>query len=249
MKTLVIAAMGRSGSTMIAETVAKHPAIMGFGEVFNHEANIRNDQHASVAGDGGAFVYHPGAYSRPDLYVDLLGSMAAFRGKAVLSFKLMESQCPQLVPMLASRRAYIVHCYRANFIAAVASWKLAQVTGVWHARDKEARARKLGGNSPRVTVNPSEVENWGNRHNAFKALLASTGLPIHPAPYVHTRENPEEAIRGIFDLIEVAPALIDPAQVRVNLRSLGEVVANIGELRKHYDGTSFAWMTRDKENQ
>lgn len=242
MKHLALVSMPRSGSTLIAEMVALHPATLGFTEIFHDDPELRKKCHHRGAGDNGLFAYDHSAYGRPDLYLDWLEATAALKGKSVLSYKLMESQCPSVFAELPRRRSFIVHTRRDNLVALAASWKVALATNRWHSTKPEHREECA---SVRVKLTVEEVEEWERREAAQLALLKATRLPVLTIPYREINNCPENVVKRLFDLIEVAPCSPPQTQIKTNTRKLSEMVENIEELQDHLAGTRYAWMGQD----
>lgn len=242
MKHLVIAAMPRSGSTLLAEMLALHPAIMGFTEIFHDDWELRKKTHDRGVGDAGLFAYEGGEYGRPELYLDFLESVAARKRKSVLSYKLMESQCPGLYAELPHRKAYIVHLRRENLVALCASFKIAQATDRWHATKEEHRAQV---HSAKVTVTAAEVEEWDRREKAQMEQIKRSRIPAKAISYGEINADPNLMANILFDLIEVAPMVLTPTQMKLNTRPLSEMILNIDGLANALAGTRFDWMTND----
>ena len=66
-----VVATPRTGSTLLCEALAQHPAVLGFGEIFLHEEEERRAYHEAGCGD--AEYYNGGA---PGEYLARLAAVA-----------------------------------------------------------------------------------------------------------------------------------------------------------------------------
>jgi LPS sulfotransferase NodH len=214
----------RTGSTLLATTLDRHPQVRCYGELF-HPDDLPDNRPSNLEAT---------RCSADELLRAALGrSGHRARGFKAMSFLPLESagrwpdawEAMHRVPRLR-----VVWLTRRDRLAQYASVVIARRTGVFHPHDHDDLYRPE--RRPSVRIDPAELRAWvGDRD----ALLARRRRQLHGAPsleleYEKLTEDWEASIARVQQFLGVDVLPLEPAKRRQETRPLAEVIRNYDEL-------------------
>ncbi|MCC6474372.1 MAG: sulfotransferase [Burkholderiales bacterium] len=244
----ILLATGRTGTTLLGNSLADHPGVLYYGELFHFDP-VRRAEEASRATVGAGLPRGLGAglaACRNDedgaAYLRRLFSQRTAAG--ALGFKLFYFQARSGPPASAweaigaDADLRIVHLQRRNWLESLLSFERARLTGVWH----------LPGAAPALGLGPMTIEpqrclqHFERQRQALET--ASPLLRSHRVLDVEYEEMAAEfpgAMQRVCRFLEVDPAHAGAAYTRKIARlPAREEIANFEELRGRFAGTPYA---------
>lgn len=225
-KKVVLVSTPRTGSTLICEMLAQHPAILGFGEIFLHNEDGRRWYHK--VGTSGDRRYYPGP-DKFEEYLAYLEAIARLEDKSHLLFKLMDYQEEKAWQMIESDQTIpVIHARRFNALEAVASVLASEKSGAWHGHTAED-IKKVEGVSVQVTL--EQIEEWHARNQALEDRFHRLRNPKIAIAYTVLRRDPAWVAEHAFRFLELPPFPVKITQKKLNTRKLSDRISNYHDLK------------------
>lgn len=179
----LLAFTNRSGSTLLGQTLRKHPGFRGFGESLNGEDVVRRSRE-------------DGAATFPD-YLRLIASRGHRAATTSLGLKASLDQMAMLLRWRIDRMfpgLRVIHITRGDVLGQAISLRIATRTGQWSS-----------GHAATPGAEPvydfeglcATIEAIGRANAGIRLLVEAAGLPCHPVTYEALVADPEATVRGI----------------------------------------------------
>lgn len=232
-RTAVVVSLPRAASTLMCEALAQHPSVLGFGEIFDHVESGRQYYHHKGSGEEtGYFQDRPDDLPRYFAHLDYL---AEARGKAMLTWKLMDYQEPLCWQLLENNpNIPLIYTRRENLLDAVASSETCLKTGAWHAHTPGDIRRA---NAMDIHLDPALLDDLFNRRNALEAKLREISNPVFTMDYDAFTSRFVHMTKLAYSFLGLP--LFEPVmtQTRLHRRSVKERVRNYNVLKARYADT------------
>lgn len=209
----VVLSQPRTGSSLLCGSIRWHPQLLMQGEVLNqhyHRTTLPTDDGAERLRTALSFTSH-----------DAVGcKLHACQPDP--GWDHWESAWDYLAGDPAIK---VIHLYRENRLAQLASWKIAERLGEWGDQSNVPER-------PTITVARGELT-WFDRFNTalYRARLNRlTRHPLLSVSYESLREDWPMALDRVLRFIGVEPRPLDPCAIQSETRPLSEVITNYHEL-------------------
>lgn len=236
----VVLGHGRTGSTLVVQTLRDHPNVRMYGEIFHDDpaerpTSLRIDEPPYVdQADGGRYL------------AEVIFRTRWWKPLRAVGFKLFYDHARDSPGALRAwdhlvgdRSIRIVHVARRNLLEAWLSYQVALRTGVWVRASGEPRAR------PRVApihIQPEECREFfefvGERRRWARAAFA--GHEVLELEYERDLATGFARTLGrLADFLGVRRVHIPPPIERQRQGSSRAQIANYEELREAFHGTPY----------
>jgi LPS sulfotransferase NodH len=242
----VVAGFPRTGSSLTVLSLAKHPGITCFGELFHPDPSQRFPA-GTPSGDSRWLDENEDAIEFLERSIWRQDDGA----REVVGFKLFTGHTrfpgtQNLFLRLSARfpELRVIHCRRRNYLDAWVSLRKAEATGIWGVwpgrEDIDAEA-------PSIAPEPRHVE------AAFRSMKASDELLStfhHKHRYLCVDYNElslrfDATLSSMHRFLGVDPLRIEPALLKQNFAAHRSYLSNYAELAAHFKGTEFEWFFRE----
>lgn len=243
MQPFLIVGMPRTGSTLLLRTLAQHPQVTAYGEVFHWMLSERASTHA-LRKNGACIAYDtdsndPIGFLRAWVW----GSGhpdSAVVGCKVFARHAVEDSSPALFgKILESFPALrVLHVLRPNYLDVLISWKSMQMTGEWvlpeggHSRVKE---------QPSFRLDSAQCEQFFQEMEAADAFFQQA-FPVGASlkvEYEQLARDLQGTMNEVFAHLGVLPVTVSAPIRKQRERSASELVVNYAELQVHFQGTKY----------
>ncbi|MFV0443458.1 MAG: hypothetical protein ACK5Q5_07795 [Planctomycetaceae bacterium] len=209
----VVLSQPRTGSSLLCGSIRWHPQILMQGEVLN-----QHYRRAELPEEDGA---------------DRLRVALSFTTHDAVGCKLHACQPDAGWDHWESAWDYlagdptikVVHLYRENELAQLASWKIAERLGEWGDQTHVPER-------PTMEVARGELT-WVHRFNSALYRMRLNRLRQHPllaVRYESLRDNWPSELERVLTFIGVEPRSLDQCAIQGETRPLSEVITNYHEL-------------------
>lgn len=222
----VVLTEGRSGSTLLIMSLAQHPDITMYGEIFDPKRP--DDLHGIAV----TTPYHPGLDSAHFAQQ----TFASATGKAA-GFKLLYHQVPgeSVWDYLANTKVKIVRLSRSNLLHVMISWTVGHTTKQWHARRGETILAALP-----FRLEPENAERFFKHCKEYresKAELFSQN-EVLDITYEDLTGDFLNTVHRVFDFLGLEKHDPEPLLIKTGRPPLA-VLENYEELKQHFQGTEY----------
>lgn len=209
----VVLSQPRTGSSLLCGSIRWHPQILMQGEVLNqhyHRTTLPTDDGAERLRTALSFTTH-----------DAVGcKLHACQPDP--GWDHWESAWDYLASDPTIR---VIHLYRENELAQLASWKIAEILERWGDQTDVSER-------PTIDVARGELT-WFHRFNSALYRVRLNRLqhhPMLPITYEALRDDWPVALERVLKFIGVDPLPLDQCAVKGESRPLSEVISNYREI-------------------
>src|SRR5690606_16997605 len=223
MVAFVIVADLRTGSTLLASSLDRHPDVRCYGELF-HSEDLPDNRVEGVGRDSASAEA-------------LLRALFRGTGERACGFKMMtflplasEARWPDAWERLrAVPGLRVLWLTRRDRLAQYASLEVARRTGVYHPHDDDRLYRPE--HRPTIAVDPAAFLAWVAERDALleRRRRELEGLPALELAYEDLAERWDTTLARVQAFLEVPGVPVEPAKRKQEGRSLAEVIRNYGE--------------------
>lgn len=228
----------RTGSTLLAASLNRHPQVRCYGELFHSEDLPDNDIEGFDRSDATA----KGILERAMMQAP--GVRACAPGIRACGFKAMI-----FLPLSGSRRwadawrrlrevpgLRVIFLTRRDRLAQYASLEVVRHTGVFHPYDNDSVYRPE--NRPTITIDPDELRSWVRERDAQMRRRREIlrGVPALDLDYETLTERWERSTTCIQRFLGVDVEPLEQQKQKQEGRPLAEVIANYAELADRLRG-------------
>lgn len=251
MQMFIIVGMPRTGSTLLQTTLAQHPQIKMYGELFHKVKAEREGSHA-INNDGSKTFFNEENddaidFLRKNVWneknskygavgLKLFGERVNCVGTEKLYLRLKEA-----FPSLK-----FIHIERSDLLACWVSRAAAERTGQWvDSSIKDIAGNNKNVNDLRVSADPIALESFFQSYIEVNSFLRSDFFPR--ANYLHVDYEQfsgafEAVSMSIFDFLGLPRISVQPAIRKQRQLSAQDQIQNIEDVRRYFMGTKYEAM-------
>ena len=249
MVKFILLGSGRSGSSLVMESLAEHPEVRIGGEIFHCEEEPRRVafsyfQKTNSNGHDSPH-YRSGADAKRFLEHDLF-SQPFDPGVRAVGFKMFYMHArsnPQEKTaweyLLSNKDLRVIHLIRTNLLAAYISLQVAFITGEWE-RFKGSTAPLP--EVPKLKLDPEDCEAHFNRELAWRQW-ARESFRSHPFLEIEYERDIcvrfEAAMNEVHDFLGISRRPARQVLEKQSRRSPREGIVNFDELKDHFRYTLY----------
>ncbi|GGX11069.1 Stf0 family sulfotransferase [Undibacterium macrobrachii] len=261
MQMFIVVGMPRTGSTLLQTTLAQHPQIKMYGELF-HRVKVEREGPHAINEDGSKIFFD----EENDDAIDFLRKNVWNEKNSeygAVGFKLFGERVDCIGTeklFLRLREAFpslkFIHIERSDLLACWVSREAAKKTGQWvDASTKDSAGDKKNVNDLRVTANPIALESFFQSYIEVNSFLRSDFFP--KANYLHVDYEQlssefETVSMSVFDFLGLPQISVQPATRKQRQLSAEEQIQNIEDVRRYFALSKYAFLvsdSRSKNNQ
>ena len=232
----VVLSRQRSGSAFLATSLASHPDIDCYREIFlpkNSDADAyRAYRSATLARKLDYMVRR-----QESVNGYLVDMYAARTDVSVLGFKFMYSQAkkyPQVVEWIKANDVKVIHLIRSNTLKMMVSREVSRSRKIYHSSQKVSQMK--------VALNPYllkyRLRRLTEQVEAYRRLFPDN--PYTEVIYETFVANRQQETRRILDFLGVPEMVsLESALVKINSYSLADVIKNYDQVVRVLQGTSY----------
>jgi len=248
MTKFILTGFPRTGTTVVAGSIVKHPEILFYGEIFNNMQEVRvGEAHRITMGAGWKF---------PNALPHGMGACPADSGThnylnnffdrdlpfKALGFKLMFDQVVEGPNsdvwdyIKVDPEIKIIRTVRENLLEVVCSFVRASITKRWHTTGEQLP------NQHRFIVSPDDFKGLAERFQSMPVQMQGIEgtHDLLDLEYSKICSDFEGVMKTVFDFLGVD----DKEKVTPELKKIAglkphEELANYEELKKHFSGTEY----------
>ena len=235
----IILSAPRSGTNMLRTTLASHPQIHAYGEIFNENhiptnygfpASMKQIMRARL--------------KEPEAYIQELVFRKYLAGTKAVGFKMMYHH-----PQSASyRRAWsclagipelrVIHLKRRNLLEVLLSQARSDLTGKWASY----RDSKGAETQPRIELSAERCEQAFENLVQTRVAFDQRFKPeqLLEVWYEDLVDNFECTLSSVYEFLGVANCSARPATIKQRVDSLDTAISNYPALKAHFEGTPWA---------
>lgn len=241
MMKYIIIGMPRTGSTLVQTTLAQHPKVRSFGELFHWVRGEREGRHA-IETPAGKLFFDP-EKDDPQAFLDEVVWAGDRPDVRAAGFKLFAKyvQAESTQDLFSKLKANnpdlsVIYIERRNILDVMASWRMASVSGEWMRRTGEGEEKQ----PPTCSFPVDAAEEFLDTHVGGVERLDRwvNGMRCLRVDYDDISDNFQRVARDMFEFLGVEPIDIQPAIVKQANRSPRQVLENWDELAAHFRGTA-----------
>lgn len=235
----VIYTHARSGSSLLVRLLASHPNVVCFGELFvNGRIGFGYDGFAND--DQTLLEFRK---SNPVKFLSEYVFTSYKSNVDAVGFKLfpeqVDSNFPAVKEWLAINRwLKIIVLNRSDYLAALASRKLAAETGKWGITDSSER------NTATITLTVDECREFFKMRTSYfdasKDLFQ--GFDVLELDYTDLDNAQDETMTKAQHFLGIKPDKLGSSKVKQETRTLDKVIENYDELKKAFESSEFAHL-------
>ncbi len=233
----IIAAMARTGATMLEAALDSHPQARWLHELNNSLAVLRRHGKKSLddlSAEQQLHFFEQAGWNEPMQDEKVVG----------FKFKLAEGTGGERA-MSLDRRIKVILLSRRNMLEQVMSRQVALAL-----RHYDSRERRPPGILPAYTIDPGWLEGqFRYIEQIYKG--ACEEFDEHPMLEVNYEEltgvDAGHHWHRITEFLEIDSLPWNPPTIKQETRSLAEVILNYATLRESFAGTQWEWMFRETE--
>ena len=249
MRHFLLLAHPRSGSTLLLRSLADHPNVKMFGELFNDEEDERQRAFAGrrrsgadlQAGSDASDYYKEGEDGAEFLRQRVLRNSSPDPNIKAIGFKLFYCQArenPYVKTvweyLLTNPNIYVIHLQRRNLLESYFSLRVATITREW--------ARPKGATPSDFTLEPFRLdpEQCARKFNAITAhrewvKTSWSRRPMLEITYEDDlRGKYEQTIRAIEDFLDLEHVPTEQRLEKQARRPPREAILNYAELKEYF---------------
>lgn len=237
--------IGRSGSTVLADLLRQHPGVFWDGEIYERRFQAIEQGRTRVRAE--ELRFDP---------TQVLRRRVLRAGRAVYGFEvkffhldLAGATLPDYLESLDELGfTHFVVLERRNYLRKIVSSVIAHQQGRFHVQNADRTQ------PTRVVVDVDDVridrsarpllDFLGDYHRRFRELdhLLAGRRRLWLTYEDDVGTDPRVGYRRVCEFLGLAPQPVEVRYGRTNPFALGDLVENLGTLRKTLEGTPFAWM-------
>lgn len=248
MLKFIIVGMPRTGSTLVQTTLAQHPHIATFGELFHWVQTEREGAHA-IQTESGKRFFDPEREDPISFLQDAVWSRTDLDAQAV-GFKLFDEyvladntrdlfeQLKAAWPDLS-----VIYIDRRKVLDVLVSRRMAEATGEW-VRPVEQPGVTA---QPMLNIPVEEARKFFDAHAKMKVRLDqwTEDARCLRVEYEELSGNFAKVSKDMFEFLQVDPIDVRPAITKQASRPPWEVIENWGEFVEHFRGGEYEPLLRD----
>ncbi len=205
----LILGASRSGTTALVDYLNCHPRIRCRGEILNSDYQCYGNVHRMST-------------ARLKLHIEsfFIKPRGRLAGAKILTYQLDDMRLPLIELIDTLRRPKIILLYREQTLEQYASLKLAEQSGVWHAR-KPA-------DSPPIWLDPDDFVAFAERERRMwrENLAALDSSDVRLVTYEQLHRQPRIAMQSVFKFLDLKRCPVESFVAKLHDRPLAEKVAN-----------------------
>lgn len=222
----VIVADLRTGSTLLASSLDRHPKIRCFGELFHSEEfpDNRIEGFDRAGATAGAILER--ALQTPGVQACGFKAMVFLPMASATQWSDAWSRIREL-PGLR-----VIYLTRRDRLAQYASLLVVQQTGVFHPYDNDSVYRPE--NRPVITIDPAAFRAWVRERDAQMRQRRDVlgGIPSYDLEYEALTDEWESATTQIQRFLQVDVEPLEQQKKKQERRPLAEVIGNYDEIAR-----------------
>ena len=246
MQPFVIIGMPRTGSTLLQTTLAQHPDIKMYGELFHAVEAERAGPHAITSKKGNIF-FNAGSDDAIDFLRTNVWNKENKKYGAV-GFKLFG----ELVNSAGTSKIFLrlkaefpdlkfIHIERLNLLECWVSRKAASLTGKWIESDKSSKDK----NDIKITANPIELEGFFKNYDEINGFFRSDFFPANNylnVEYEQLSNEYEKNSLRIFNFLNLPTVQVAPSIKKQRSLTAPQQIENFEEISLYFSKSKYAKM-------
>jgi LPS sulfotransferase NodH len=263
-RLFMILGSARTGSNFLLSLLSGHPSIKTYGELFNLDTLPRDNLTEALEGPVAYLrqrVYKPhgpgiSAVGFKMFYDHLTKDYFDKPVRAADTSQRLQDKFDRFSAFIESNYDWdtlakrfrdtwdfliadvslaVIHLKRRNELDTLISLKRAFATNEWWSLKSESRPRFI------VHLDPEECSRYFQRASDFQAA-ADKAFAAHPkidVSYEDLAERQQDALKGIFKLLDVPSLPLTTRMIKQNAAPAWETVANYEQLKNHFRPTQW----------
>ena len=246
----LIAGMPRSGSTLVATTLAQHMNIVIHGELFHPVTSERAGSHSIKKSEGKIRFFDP----KIENYIDFLKNEIwnrKFADKAAVGFKLFGEYVSSyddrelfstIIENFPDLKFIII--WRENLLDCLISRKVAESSGIWMKYSNDISKDNL---ARKISIDPDFAIKFFENYSQIKFFLAniSRNTKCFILDYEDFVSRFDTKSDEMFEFLGVNPAPVSMAIKKQASHRQSDYVENWNALRARFNNTPFSSYFRD----